>query len=157
MFVVENEMIKTESLYVIIEETDDNCFVVVDCSYDEQHLIERAKTLNENVRNYNLSVSRKIEFYNSKRDEFIKDHIAKFIPEKVIHPDNKCWTEQDHIDWKKAKDGVRKRNKNAISEIASNAVTLFLKANPLIEINKLEVNYYVVKTKEPLIDGLTRK
>jgi hypothetical protein len=151
-------MTKLESRYVLIEETEFTSFDVVDCSTNEQWLIEKANRLNENVRNYNLSISRKVEFYNSKRDEFIKDHLVKYIPEKVIHPDNKCWTEQDHIDWKKAKDGVRKRNKEAIAKIASDANQQFLKDYPLPEsTSKLEVNYYVVEIKESSIDKLTRK
>ena len=146
------------SEYVLIEETEFTSFDVVDYSTNEQFLIEKANTLNENVRNYNLSISRKIEFYNSKRDEFIKNLVLKYIPVKVNHPDNKCWTEQDHIDWKKAKADVGKRNKKAISEIASNAAALFLKDSPLPElITKLEVNYYVVEIKEALFDRVTRK
>lgn len=151
-------MSKIESRFVLIEETEFVSFDVVDYSTNEQFLNEKANTLNENVRNYNLSISRKIEFYNSKRDEFIKNLVLKYIPEKVNHPDNKCWTEQDHIDWKKAKADVGKRNKKAISEIASNAAVSFLKDNPLPElITKLEVNYYVVEIKEALIDRVTRK
>ena len=146
------------SQYVLIEETEFTSFDVVDYSTNEQFLTEKANTLNENVRNYNLSISRKIEFYNSKRDEFIKNLVLKYIPEKVNHPDNKSWTEQDHIDWKKAKADVGKRNKKAISEIASNAAALFLKDSPLPElITKLEVNYYVVEIKEASIDRVTRK
>lgn len=149
------------SQYVLIEETDDDCCsVVVDVSNDEDYLIGKAAILNEKVRNYNLSISRKVEFYNSKRGEFIKNSVSEYIPERVNHPDNKCWTEQDHIDWKKAKSDVGKRNKKAIAEIASNAAALFLKDNhePDPEsICQLEVEYYVTEIKEASIDRLIRK
>lgn len=148
------------SEYFLIEDIDDDNFAVVESSNDKEYLTEKAATLNKNVRNYNLSISRKVEFYNSKRGEFIKNSVAKYIPERVDHPDNKCWNEQDHIDWKKAKSDVGKRNKKAIGEIASNAAALFLKDNPEPNpesICQLEVEYYVTEIKEASIDRLTRK